>query len=311
MKKTITTIIVSCLGFASVFSQQLPIFTQYRENLTLINPGAIDFDYLRIKYQKSFSASYRLQWAKLQEHAPETIFASYNHLPLTNNAFYGGNIVTDRTGAISTLGVYGRFGYQLYLTPNRYHVLSLGISAGFAQYRIKLASLSLTDPGDVTASRRASANQWASDFGIGAFYYYNNPSTSKFYIGLSVPQLIQRELVYKTSDTTSFKINRLQHLYGVAGFLINVGELDFIEPSIWLKHLPNTSIPYQVDLNIRYQLRNVVWFGVGISNTSIMNVELGVTRNNFNIGTGFSYRVSAYGPYFGNTYEVNLKYLIP
>jgi len=44
-------------------AQQLPIFTQYRENHGYINPASISSDYMTYYHNLYFGAPYRLQWA--------------------------------------------------------------------------------------------------------------------------------------------------------------------------------------------------------------------------------------------------------
>ncbi|MEO0732690.1 MAG: type IX secretion system membrane protein PorP/SprF, partial [Bacteroidota bacterium] len=71
-------LMLSILGTADLCAQQLSLFTKYRENATILNPAALESDFLTNGYNISFGANYRRQWAGL-DNTPETqtIRASY------------------------------------------------------------------------------------------------------------------------------------------------------------------------------------------------------------------------------------------
>ena len=54
-----------------VSAQQLPLFTQYRENATIINPAAMESDFFAYGNNVTLGASYRAQWVGLSG-APRT-----------------------------------------------------------------------------------------------------------------------------------------------------------------------------------------------------------------------------------------------
>jgi len=72
MKRLILLVLglIGMLPLASV-AQQLPLFTQYRENIGIINPAAFNQDFLIYENNLSFGASYRRQWVGL-ESGPQT-----------------------------------------------------------------------------------------------------------------------------------------------------------------------------------------------------------------------------------------------
>ncbi|MEY4134068.1 MAG: hypothetical protein RL386_418, partial [Bacteroidota bacterium] len=91
-----------CLIFASrpLFAQQLSLFTQYRENLSLINPAAIETDYLAFGNNVSFGASYRAQWIGLPGNPrTQTIRGTFLADRMSGVALMaGGQLINDQTG---------------------------------------------------------------------------------------------------------------------------------------------------------------------------------------------------------------------
>ena len=70
MKKILLLSLLFCLS-EWVAAQQLPLFTQYREQIGIINPAAIQGDYFIYEHNVSMGGSYRRQWVGL-DNAPTT-----------------------------------------------------------------------------------------------------------------------------------------------------------------------------------------------------------------------------------------------
>ena len=73
--KTIFIFLVICFcGSSYISAQQLPLFSQYRESQSILNPAAVSIDFIRNRNNLSLGASYRNQWdqTKLQLDNGET-----------------------------------------------------------------------------------------------------------------------------------------------------------------------------------------------------------------------------------------------
>ncbi|MEM6771144.1 MAG: type IX secretion system membrane protein PorP/SprF, partial [Bacteroidota bacterium] len=67
------------MSAGSLSAQQLSLFTQYREAATMINPAAMESDWLTFGYNMSFGANYRKQWVG-QENSPETQSIRFSYI---------------------------------------------------------------------------------------------------------------------------------------------------------------------------------------------------------------------------------------
>lgn len=293
-----------------VKAQQLSLFTQYRENTTIINPAAVESDFLGYGQNISFGASYRVQWAGLSG-APrtQTIRGSYLNSGGSGVAFMGGAyLINDQTGPTGFTGIYGRVGGIV--TGDPYEGgLAIGLSAGYVQYRVKASEIRLRDPNDVLGT--IDQSQFFPDVGIGLYYYkLVGRNDNYFYTGLSVPQVIGLDLTFQ-NEQGEFYTQRIQHFYGLLGMYIFVGDDgSFIEPSLWVKYAPNA--PTNVDLNIRYQLPANIWVGTGVSSGGTFHLDAGLvvgggySDTSFRVGYGYDYSFSSFGPTTGSTHEINL-----
>jgi len=302
------------LAATGLSAQQLSLFTQYRENTTLINPAAVESDFLAYGQNISFGASYRAQWVGL-DNAPttQTVRGTYLATGMSGVALQaGGHIINDQTGPTGFTGFYGRIAGVLTDDPE-YGGFSVGLSAGFVQYRIRASDLDLRDEGDVIGS--VDQSQMNPDVGVGVFFYKaigGRFVDNYIYGGISVPQVLGLDLTFK-DEQNDFTTQRVRHFYGLLGFYKFFDNGSFLEPSVWVKYVPNA--PTNVDVNLRYQLPVALWIGAGGSSAGTVHLETGfvlgenVGFDNFvRLGYGYDYSFSSFGPSAGSTHELNVAF---
>jgi type IX secretion system PorP/SprF family membrane protein len=302
----------------SAYAQQLPLFTQYRENLGIINPAAVSSDFFLYNQPTTLGISYRKQWAGLDA-APTTqvIRAEHFNAYSGNNAAptFGGYFMNDRTGPLGMTGLYGKVGVVLSSEPEEYGI-SAGLSAGAVMHHIDPSKIIVRDNNDISISDRQ--NQIVPDVGLGIYAwqkfggrgFFDNDIIAG---GLSVPQVLGLNLAYKDANG-QFNIKRVQHYYGQVSLIHKFNnDEQFLEPSVWIKYTPNA--PVNVDFNLRYQIITNLWVGTGMSTAGNFHAETGFSigddaglDGNLKIGYGFDYSYSAAGPFFGSTHEFNVTY---
>ena len=296
-------------------AQQLSLFTQYRENATIINPAAIESDFFAFGQNLTFGVSYRSQWTGISNNpTTQTLRGSYIHKNGSGVAIQaGGYLLNDQTGPTGFTGLYGRIGGVVSSDPE-YNGLSIALSGGLVQYRLDADKLVLRDPNDISAM--GSQTQLFPDVGLGIYFYQSVGSygTNYFYVGASVPQIIGLDLTFQ-DENGDFFVTRVQHMYGMLGLYKFFDNDSFLEPSMWVKYVPGATP--NVDFNIRYQLPSVLWVGTGISTAGTFHFETGFllgdpnySNNAIRLGYGFDYSFTPFGPYVGSTHEINLSFSI-
>ncbi len=315
--KNISVPIIAFLLFAlsDLSAQHLPLFTQYRDHLSLLNPAAVSGDYLVYEQSVTIGASYRRQWVGL-EAGPETqtLHGTYLHAQRESMSWqFGGHLLNDQTGPTGFTGLYGRISGILTDDPY-FGGLSFGLSFGAVQYRVKATEIRLREENDIlTATDQA---QMYPDFGLGLFAYRRIEGGlldgNQVYAGLSVPQVFGLDLQFEDEEGT-FSTQRVQHYYGLLGMYAYLSDDSFLEPSAWIKYVPGA--PVNVDLNLRYQMQSNFWIGTGLSTARMFHLELGYLAFDFltddsifRIGYGFDYAFRDYGPAAGSTHEINISF---
>ncbi len=304
-------ILVALLCLSSALpAQQLSLFTQYRENATLINPAAMESDFLAFGQNLTFGASYRSQWSGISGNPrTQTVRASYLNKDWSGVTLVaGGHLINDQTGPTGLTGFYGRIGGVIGPDPE-YSGLAIALSGGIVQYRVDADKVVLREQGDVIGSM--DQTQLFPDVGLGLYFYNYTGEDVMLYMGASVPQIIGLDLTF-TDDNGDFLVKRTQHFYGMLGLYKFFRNDAFLEPSVWVKY--TAGAPVNLDFNLRYQLPNALWIGTGVSSAGNFHMETGLAigeaaglDNTIKIGYGFDSSFSTFGPTVGGTHEINLS----
>ena len=314
MKNGCTLLLCSLCLLTSATAQQLSLFTQYREQIELLNPAAIASDYFLFENNVAVGITHRRQWNDLPA-TPETQTLRYSYFNADNRgvaAKFGGHLINDNTGPTGFTGLYGNVG-GVFSSDPYFGGISVALNLGLVQYRLRTDELRLRDPGDIEAM--GDQTRWYPDVGLGVFYYQMIEGgwfdDDYVYGCISVPQLIGLDLTF-TDPNGDFFIERLQHYYAQLGLYKFLRDDHVLEPSIWLRYVPNA--PVSVDFNLRYLLAGNFWVGSGISTGGNFHVESGfvlgsnsISNTRFRIGYGFDYSFSDFGPSVGGVHEINLS----
>ncbi len=303
-------LIVFICAFGPLFAQQTPLFTQYRNNYTVINPAMLSPHYLLEEQNLDFGVSLRTQWTNLDDN-PRTQVAQGNFFYANRGVsiLSGGYILRDRVGPTSTTGVYGKIGGVLSDDPY-WGGISMGISIGVQQFRIDASQLVLRQEGDILGQQDQSAI--APDVGFG-FSYYKRFEKGIFaddiaYAGISVPQVLGLNIGFTEGDS-DFNIRRQQHVNLIAGYYLFLDDNRFIEPSVWLRYVAGA--PVSLDINFRYHVNPSIYFGFGGSLAQTFHFETGfVIGQQLRIGYGFDFPFNTIGPVGRSTHEINLNFAL-
>ena len=305
-------LVILLVSTSFIQAQQLSLFTQYRENATLINPAAMESDFLGWGQNLTLGANYRAQWTGISG-APTTQSLRISYLNDETGLLLGGHVLNDQTGPTGFTGVYGKVGAVISNDPDEWGI-AVALSGGAIQYRIDADKIKLRDPNDIIGMSDQSVI--SGDAGAGV-YFYNTLSGKDFggdifYAGVSVPQVIGIDLTFKDING-DYDIARVRHYYGMLGLYHFFRNDGFIEPSLWIKYVEGA--PINADFNIRYQTPMSIWIGTGVSTAGNFHFETGLNigesaglDNNFKIGYGFDYSYSTFGPSVGSTHELQVSF---
>ena len=302
-----------------ILGQQLPMFTQTQDHISLLNPAAINNDFLLYEQNMSASASYHRQWLGF-ENAPQTQTLRFDYINQNAGGNFklltGGHIINDQTGPTGTTGIYGKIGAVMSEDPT-YGGFAAALSVGISQYRVDGSKFRARDLNDVLAV--GSQSKVMPDVGLGVSYFKKMSGggffdDDWFNAGLSVPQVLGINVAYKT-DNGQYSIKRTQHIYA-HGSWIHYTDSDresFLQPSVIVRYAPNA--PLNTDFNLRYQFNPAFYLGTGAATSGMYHAEMGVNLGEnvgllgaLRIGYAFEYALSNFAAYTGSGHEINFVY---
>lgn len=265
--------IVFILQGHAAWGQQQLAYSQYMFNSLSINPAYAGTDrYLNVTFQG------RQQWNGYKG-SPESQMLSL-HSPLKKKKVSLGGILSRESMGVSQLyKVYVQYAYKVKV--NKTSTLSMGLQAGFTNYREDLTELTLPS-GTADPTFAGNVNTIMPNFGVG-FYYYSR----RHYIGLSFPQVAQN-LLFR--DDTGIS-RELRHYFLSGGYLFDLSPRVKLKPNFLIKAVKGA--PVNIDINLSALFHDVVWLGVSYrhENSITALVEFQISPS-FRVGLSYDWAIS-------------------
>ena len=270
------------------WGQQDPQFSQNMFNKLANNPG-----FAGSRGGVSTSIIHRSQWIGFGQDgtagASTQNFSVDAELPF----LFGGiglNIVTDKIGGYSNLGLQASYAYRTKLGIGQ---IGMGMSCGIFQSGLNGGFLQPSTSGDPfipTGDVKGSA----LDFGAGIYY-----NTRDVYIGISSAHLTEPNIEW--SNGQYYKMSR--HYFLIAGYTHDLNSSLLIHPSIYLKSDGSTS---QLDINTSLIYNNSLWGGVSYRLDEGLIIITGFNiKEDLKLGLAYDVVLS---PIKNNSVEVMLQY---
>lgn len=252
----------------------------YSMNHYVINPAASGLDDML-----PVTLSYRKLWAGI-ELSPSVQYLSGN-MKVHDDMGAGARIFNYQAGPLRKTGIEGTYSYHLSL-GNGDTRLAFGLSMLLYQFRLNKSDLAVYDVDDQVFM--GSEQMVVPDAGIGIYLYED-----RYFAGLSVPQLFQRNIDLKSDVILQQKQVRHYYLHGGYRFYIN---REFkLEPSVMLKFIESGI--FQADINAMVTYRDMVNFGVSFRTSDAVSFQVGYKADR--IFAGYAWDMSISGIH-GNSY---------
>ncbi|MFL2569557.1 MAG: type IX secretion system membrane protein PorP/SprF [Flavobacteriales bacterium] len=244
MKKFILYFVLLVMCNVSL-AQQLPQFTSYQLSPFLYNPAFAGVD-----GTTQLNAVIRNQWSGVRE-APQTDVISGYGLLRNEKMGLGATAFKDVAGADSRRGITLSYAYHLRVKNDM--SLSLGLSAGFLQYRLDHTIINPYDDGDpVFNSPVLSSVVPTATFG--AYLYADN-----FYASVALPQLLSSTFTVKDeyNDNSLIEGGLTNHIFVGSGYIKDINDAFKIEPSLLL--MLSSPAPASVELMTKLTYKDLLW----------------------------------------------------
>lgn len=273
----------------SLTAQQIPNFSLYNMNHYIVNPaaaGTTDRLPVSLAYRKFFAGV---------TNSPSVQYLSAD-MKVAPSMGTGARLFNFEAGPLRKTGLEATYSYHLGLGSGDTK-LAFGLSLLVYQFHLDKTEMRVEDITD--EAFMGEEQMFVPDAGIGTYLYGTN-----YYVGLSVPQLFQRNIDLKTDEIIQEK--QVRHYYLHGGYRFEVGTDFKIEPSALLKFV-EAGI-FQADINALVTYKDMVNFGLSYRTQDALCFQVGYITPDLYIGYAYDLVLS---DMMGNTWgshEIMFRY---
>jgi len=272
-------------------AQQDPQYTQYMYNTMSVNAA-----YAGTGGVFTATGLYRTQWVGI-DGAPKTLTFGVES-QVGNRVGLGLNIIKDELGPSDEVYFDGNFSYTIPvgLETN----LSFGIKAGIRYLDVdfsKGTAKQQTDPNLVNINSKLLPS-----IGGGLYYHHN----TKWYIGLSVPNIINSE--HYDEFIQSVAQERL-HVFLIGGYVFDLSKTIKFKPAFLGKGV--SGAPISVDLSANFLFNEKLTLGLAYRfNGSVSGLAAFQISPELQIGYAYDYATTPINQYTSGSHEIMLRFNI-
>ena len=283
-------------------AQQVPMYSQYIMNGFLINPSFAGRD-----GYTTVNLTVREQWVGLAG-APSTYAASFQTRILKNSFIskstavrkkivkptkggkvgLGGYIFNDNNGIMHRTGISLAYSYHIPLgrTGGIPNDLSFGLAMTAYQFAVNTTGAILNSQDDPLLNSY-DRSVFIPDFNFGASF-----TTSKYYVGFAMTNLLRGSLVIAEADTAKNKTSQLGNFYLTGGIKFPLNPDWTFEPSAFIKASDMFFKSVQMDLTARMYYREDYWAGISYRTNDALIAMLGLKYDRFYFAYAFDFTLT-------------------
>src|SRR5664279_5028396 len=299
LRSVLPAIVLSFICGAAL-AQTEPTYSQYIMNGFLINPSFAGRD-----GYTTVNLTVREQWVGLSG-APSTYAASFQTRILKNSFIskstavrkkiikptkggkvgLGGYIFNDNNGIMKRTGILFAYSYHIPMgrTGGIPNDLSFGLAMTAYQFAVNTTGAILNSQDDPLLNSY-DRSVFIPDFNFGASF-----TTSKYYVGFAMTNLLRGSLVF--ADTSRTKGSELGGYYLTGGYKIPLTPDWTFEPSAFIKASDMFFKSVQMDLTARMYYRDDYWAGISYRTNDALIAMLGLKYDRFYFAYAFDFTLT-------------------
>lgn len=296
--KVIVLFVLLLVTMAGVRAQQAPIFTNYNNSYTYINPG-----FAGLSEGVNLLGIYRQQWAGFtdtdgKEIAPTTLLVT-GDMPI--RALGGGisfSVLNDQLGFEKNTNVGLGYSYHLDMGGS---TMGIGVSVTLLNRTVDFGALTPGQPGDPLLNQLHEESGMLVDVSAGLFWQI----PESFYIGVSGINLLNTtgKSLGESESAASFTTDRT--LYFVAGYPF------MFETMPTFKFIPSVNVmtnfsSAQLNAGVKVVYNDLFSLGVNYRPQESVGLTVGLTIKDFVLG--YAYDINTMGYSIPGSHEISLSY---
>jgi len=293
---SILFLLLLLLGMNEMNAQQDAQYTQYMYNTISVNPA-----YAGTRGVFSALGLHRTQWVGL-DGAPTTQTVSLN-TPLDDvgRLGLGVSFVNDEIGPSEEQYLFVDFSYTIDTSEDT--KLSFGLKAGGNLLNIDFTKLGIFESGDPRFEQNID-QRFSPNIGVG-LYWHNDD----WYVGLSIPNLLETEHFDKSSSDTSetFLARERINYYLIGCYAFDMSSNLKLKPAVLTKYVGGA--PLQVDLSANLLINEKFTLGAAYRWSAALSAMAGFQiTDNLAIGYAYDFETTKLRSFNSGSHEIFLRF---
>jgi type IX secretion system PorP/SprF family membrane protein len=322
MKSLAVILFLALTSCVTVSAQQKPHYSQYVQNLTVVNPAVtgmyqgIDLrmglrnqwlglkdapktGYLSIGSPISFAgdmSTYRS--SDLGVTIPDTRDAAVDYIASAPHHAIGALFLSDKTGPLNRTTANITYAYHLAIGDKLN--LAMGLGMGVTRLGLNNSQLVFDEIDDPVVGNSGEINRFTPDLNAGLFFY-----TGNFYLSASIQQILRNNVNFNGD----FAVGKdVEHYFLTAGYCFWIDNDFNFTPSVMVKMV--SPLPAAYDLNLKFAYRDLLWIGGGYRKNDSYFGNLGFSiQQTVRLGYSFDFTRSGLKTVSSGSHELVLSVL--
>jgi type IX secretion system PorP/SprF family membrane protein len=297
--KSLLLVVLLFFSINLLRAQQDPMYTQYMYNTISVNPA-----YAGSRGALSIVGLAREQWVGIPGRPRTQTLTLHSPIHTDNSSlsFSGGtdmglglSVINDDLGNYHQTMIFADYSYSIQTTD--YARLAFGLKVGVNIFKANLIDLQYQTGGDPAIYN--IDNKVLPNIGLGLYYY-----SDQGYIGLSVPKLLENDLL---SDVSTLNGEELRHYFLIAGYVFKINYNLKFKPSFFVKAVAGA--PLSIDLTGNLFIKDKLGIGLAYRNgDAITGLLQYYFTPQFRIGYAYDYTITDLHNVNSGTHELMLGY---
>ena len=285
-----------------VFSQQMPVYSQYFVNGFVVNPalagsdGTVKFQVSARDYMIGVGVSPKTYTANGNGRLLRQKVTVRNGKPSSQSGKVGmgGQIYSDHNGLVNRIGLQYTYAYHIDFFNSQF---SMGLSAALSQTRIDAHKLDFNEYEPLLKEGFGNL-AYVPDAALGVFY-----KKHEYFVGFTASNLFQRSIRFGEFDY-NYIIYRHYFLHGGTNF--DVSAESYVATAFLLKATSNGL--YQGEISARFSYRDDFWLAGTWRTPQIAGLMVGMRANKLFINYTYEYNFSTTRSFGFGAHELGLIY---
>jgi type IX secretion system PorP/SprF family membrane protein len=262
---------------ATVWAQQVPLYSQYTFQKLLLNPAMTASD-----GETRLSVVGRRQFTGLPTAFNTTAINLQTPLKDGRSRF-GLNYVNDQNQMVDQNNIEGLYAFDVPFSDKA--GMTLGLNLGYYDRRYNPTSFIVEHEDDETLEQLRNNGRGVVDAGFGVVLYFGQVE-----VGLSFAQLMQRSNFYNDNYNNSVEFKNSRHTVFHLGYNYEVNEDVSIKPLLIYRSAVNA--PGQIDLGLVADMKSKGWIGATYRDGYAFALNAGLhLADRFDVGYNYDFSV--------------------